>query len=396
MKILLVHNYYQQRGGEDSVVANERALLEQSGHDVDLFSAHNKEISGLAAKWNSFKNVTYNEGIRQIFVERLERARPDVVHVHNTFPLISPSVYDACAEAGLPVVQTLHNFRTFCAGSLLLRKGKICELCLDGRPYRAVAYRCYRGSFLGSLATARLIDYHNRHRTWATKVARFIALSEFARKKFIDAGFPPERMIVKPNFVLDPGETASGHREGLIFVGRLSPEKGLSHLVRALSGSNIQLRILGDGPERAALESQASPNIIFEGLVSPERVREAMRMAKILVLPSISYDNMPVCVVEAFASGLPVIATRLGSLPEIVADGVTGRLVAPADAAALRETATELLSDPQRLTAMSIAARRRYESHYSPERHLEQLLAIYKDAIQEIAGPASVKPLLPA
>jgi glycosyltransferase involved in cell wall biosynthesis len=384
MKILLVHNYYQQRGGEDSVVANERALLEQSGHGVDLFSAHNKEISGLAAKWNSFKNVTYNEGIRQIFAERLARIRPDVVHVHNTFPLISPSVYDACAEAGLPVVQTLHNFRTFCVGSLLLRKGKICELCLDGRPYRAVAYRCYRGSFLGSLATARLIDYHNRHRTWATKVSRFIALSDFARKKFINAGFPPERLVVKPNFVLDPGQSASGLGEGLIFVGRLSPEKGLSHLVRALSGTNVQLRILGDGPERAALESQASPNIIFEGLVSPERVREAMRRAKILVLPSISYDNMPVCVVEAFASGLPVIATRLGSLPEIVEDGVTGRLVAPADPTALREATTELLSDPQRLAAMSIAARRRYESHYSPERHLGQLLGIYKDAMEDL------------
>jgi glycosyltransferase involved in cell wall biosynthesis len=384
MQILLVHNYYQQRGGEDSVVANERALLEQSGHGVDLFSAHNKEISGLAAKWNSFKNVTYNQGIRRILAERLARTRPDVVHVHNTFPLISPSVYDACAEAGLPVVQTLHNFRTFCAGSLLLRNGKICELCLDGRPYRAVAYRCYRGSVLGSLATARLIDYHHRHHTWATKVSRFIALSEFARKKFIDAGFPSERMVVKPNFVLDPGEPVSGQREGLIFVGRLSPEKGLSHLVRALSGTDIPLRIVGDGPERAALQSQASTNITFEGLVSPERVRQAMRMAKILVLPSISYDNMPVCVVEAFANGLPVIATRLGSLPEIVDEGVTGRLVAAADPTALREAITDLLSDPQRLTAMSIGARRRYESRYSPERHIGQLLAIYKDAIQEI------------
>ncbi len=384
MQILLIHNYYQQRGGEDSVVANERALLEQSGHSVDLFSTHNNEINGFAAKWNSFRNVTYNESVRRILAERLARSRPDVVHVHNTFPLLSPSVYDACAEASLPVVQTLHNFRTFCAGSLLLRNGKICELCLDGRPYRAVAYRCYRGSALGSLATARLIRYHSRHRTWATKVSRFIALSEFARKKFIEAGFPSARMVVKPNFVLDPGEPPPRAREGLIFVGRLSPEKGLSYLVRALSGTDIPLRIVGDGPERAALESQASTNIIFEGLVSPERVREAMQTAKILVLPSISYDNMPVCVVEAFASGLPVVATRLGSLPEIVEEDVTGRLVAPADPAALREAITELLSDPQRLTAMSIAARRRYESHYSPERHIRQLLTIYKDAIQEV------------
>jgi glycosyltransferase involved in cell wall biosynthesis len=384
VRILLVHNHYQQKGGEDAVVANEKALLEQSGHTVESLTAHNSAISGLVAKLNAFRNVVYNDGVRRTLAECLKRSRPDVVHVHNTFPLLSPSVYDACAEAAVPVVQTLHNFRIFCAGTLLLRNGNICELCLDGRPYRAVVHRCYRDSIVGSLAAAKLIAYHNRHRTWSNKVTRFIALSAFARNKFIDAGLPSDRIVVKPNFVIDAAPPASRHREGILFVGRLSHEKGVSHLIRALSGTDVQLRILGDGPERAALEAQASTNVIFEGGVPPQRVREAMRAAKILVQPSICFENFPLSVVEAFANSLPVIASRLGSLAEIVDDNVMGRLVSPADPAALRAAITELLDEPERLRAMSLAARHRYENLYTPERNINQLLAVYNDAIREV------------
>ena len=389
MRILLVHNKYQQKGGEDAVVANEKALLEESGHVVESFTAHNSAISGLVAKFNAFRNVTYNEEVRRTVAERLKRDCPDVVHVHNTFPLLSPSVYDACADAGLPVVQTLHNYRTVCAGALLLRNGRVCELCLDGRPYRAVLHRCYRDSVVGSLAVANLIAYHNRHHTWATKVTRFIVLSSFARGKFIEAGFPSDRIVVKPNFVADPAPLRSHRREGILYVGRLSPEKGISYLIRALSRTDITLRILGDGPEREALEAQASTNVVFEGNVAPQRVREAMQAAKLLVLPSICYENFPLSLVEAFANGLPVIASRLGSLAEIVDDDVTGRLVTPADPVALRAAIIELLDDPPRLKAMRLAARNQYERLYAAERNVGQLLAVYKDAIQEVKRKGS-------
>ena len=168
---------------------------------------------------------------------------------------------------------------------------------------------------MGSFAAANLIAYHNRHRTWSIKVTRFIALSAFARKKFIDAGLPSDRIVVKPNFVIDPTPPASRHREGILFVGRLSPEKGVSHLIRALSHTDIQLRILGDGPERVALEAQASTNVIFEGSVPAQRVREAMLAAKILVLPSICFENFPLSIVEAFANGLPSL--RRGWAPSL-------------------------------------------------------------------------------
>ena len=381
VRVLLVHNYYQLRGGEDRVVANEQALLKQFGHTVELHAVHNSAISGVAAKWAAFRSVAYNIKARDELAERLRAGRPDVVHVHNTFPLLSPSVYDACADADVPVVQTLHNFRLFCAGAVLLRNGAVCELCKDGRPYRAVMYRCYRNSVVGSLAVANLISYHNRRQTWSNKVARFIALSKFARSKFIEAGFPADRMAVKPNFVMDPGVPESAPREGVLLVGRLSPEKGVVNLVRALSGTGVQLRVLGDGPELPALRAEATANISFEGGVSPERVREAMRRANILVVPSIWHEPFGLVVVEAFANGLPVVASRSGSLAEIIEDDVTGRLVPPADPPALLAAVTELLADPARLRAMGMAARERYERRYSGRHNIKRLLEIYHEAL---------------
>ena len=380
LRVLIVHNQYQQKGGEDFVVVNETALLEQSGHTVGTFTAHNRTIVGLLAKLKVFKDVVYNGEVRDLLAERLRRDRPDIVHVHNTFPILSPSVYDACADVRVPVVQTLHNFRTICAGGLFLRDGKICELCLDGKAYRAVVHRCYRDSLVGSFAVANMVAYHRRHRTWSSKVARFIALTSFARNKFIQFGLPPGRIIVKPNFVMDPAPAKSRRRDGVLFVGRLSREKGVSHLLRALLGIKTQLQILGDGPELSALRAQASTNVIFEGNVSPQRVREAMQAAQILVLPSIWFENFPVSIVEAYANGLPVIASRLGSLPELVDDYRTGRLVPPGDPAALTGAIVDLLERPERLQEMSLAARDRYEAHYTPERNFGELLKIYEDA----------------
>jgi glycosyltransferase involved in cell wall biosynthesis len=383
VRILLIHNYYQQRGGEDAVVANERTLLEQAGHVVDLYSAHNQLISSITAKLKAFSQAAYNKEARRLVAVRLAEDRPDVVHVHNTFPLLSPSLYDACGEMGVPVVQTLHNYRIFCAGATLFRNGGICELCINSNPYRAVVHRCYRGSWLASISAANVIAYHKRRRTWSTKVTRFIALSTFACKKFTDAGLPSERIVVKPNFVIDPGEPTSDSRDGILFVGRLSREKGASDLLRALSGSDIPVRILGDGPERAALEAQASANVTFEGQVGADRVRQAMRSAALLVVPSLWYEAMPLTAIEAFANGLPVVASRLGALVEIVDDNVTGRLVPPANPSALKAAIIDLLNEPDRLKAMGLAARHRYERDYSPARNIGQLLSIYADAISE-------------
>src|ERR1700733_6013916 len=204
MRILQIHNYYQQRGGEDVVVESEKALLEQAGHTVVQFTVHNEAITGIRQKLQTFWDVVYNTRVRRDLADLLASQRPHVVHVHNTFPLLSPSIYDACADARVPVVQTLHNYRIFCAAATLFREEHPCELCLDGRAHRAVLHRCYRNSVLGSLAVANLIVYHRYYRTWMTKIMRFIVMTEFARGKFVQAGLPPDRIVVKPNFVKDP------------------------------------------------------------------------------------------------------------------------------------------------------------------------------------------------
>jgi glycosyltransferase involved in cell wall biosynthesis len=381
LRILQVHNYYQWEGGEDTVVAAERWLLESAGHTVELYAVDNAAISSVMAKARTFRNVVYNDGARIAFSKTLSSFRPDIVHVHNFFPLLSPSIYDAAAESNIPVVQTLQNFRTICAGATMFRDGQACELCLDGRPYRAVVYRCYRGSILGSLAVANMIAYHRRKGTWSTAVTRYIALTSFARDKFIEAGFPPERIVIKPNFIADPGPPAEHGREGALFVGRLSAEKGADVLLRAWPDVDYPLRILGDGPELATLRRRASSRILFEGHVGRDRVQAAMQTARFLVLPSLWYEGLPMTVIEAFANGLPVVASRLGALPELIEDGVTGCLFAPGDVSALAAATNELLRDPKRLRAMSIAARERYESLYKPERNRDLILSVYADAI---------------
>ena len=230
------------------VVANEAKILLDHGHDVRMWSLRNAEIAGVSSRIVTAFRAPYSMKTRKQVRAVVDDFAPDLVHVHNFFPLLTPSVYDACREAAVPVVQTLHNYRTICAGALLLRDGRPCEDCIGGSPYQGALHGCYRGSRPGSLAVARMIARHRRQGTWQTKVDRFIALTEFAKAKFGEAGFPKDKIAVKPNFVEDVKADASDMpRSGALFVGRLSPEKGISTLLRAWSSLEIPLRIAGDG-----------------------------------------------------------------------------------------------------------------------------------------------------
>jgi glycosyltransferase involved in cell wall biosynthesis len=382
LRILQIHNFYQWAGGEDVVVENERLILEHAGHEVELYAVSNATIFGLSAKVRTFLNAKYNETARIDLLCYLNNFRPDIVHVHNFFPLLTPSIYDACAELGIPIVQTLHNYRLFCAGGTLFRDGKPCELCLDGRSYRAVIHKCYRGSLPGSFATANMIHYYRRNETWS-KVARFIVFISFARDKFIEAGFPPERIVVKPNFTADPGIPDYSQRRGALFVGRLSPEKGVSALLKAWTKIDYPLRIIGAGPDEAILRTQAPPTVTFQGQVPPDGVRAAMRSARLIIMPSLWYEGLPMTLMEAFANGLPVVASDLGAFAEVVEDSVTGRLFPPGDSTTLAAVVNRLLSEPERLIRMSMAARARYESTYTAQQNLSQLLSVYHDALKD-------------
>lgn len=378
MRVLIAHNRYQQLGGEDIVAENECAMLRRAGHDVRLETISNHTISGLAAQIEAARRVAYNPAGHRWMAEKIAEFQPDVVQVHNIFPLLTPAIYDACAEAGVPVVQTLHNFRVSCASGLMLRDGKVCEKCLGGSPYWAVRHRCYRGSTAGSLVVAHMIDRHQRSGTWSKKVDLFFALSEFAKRKFIAAGLPEERIAVKPNFAIDPGRELSGEpRGGALFVGRISAEKGVGDLIAAWAGIDAPLRICGDGPLREDLEAEAPRNVTFLGRLGPEEVRQEMARAHVLIVPSIYYENFPMVIAEAYAAGLPVLGSRIGSLAEIIRDGETGRLFSPGDARDIRACVRAMLDEPETHAQMGRRARVLYEQNYSERAVCKVLTGTY-------------------
>jgi len=388
-RVLLVHNAYQQAGGEDSVVAAELALLRAKGHEVIELRRDNDElhsINGAAAAATAlWSAATHRQALGLI-----RRHDPDVVHVHNTFPLISPSLYWACGELGVPVVQTLHNFRLACPQAMFLREGKVCESCLGRTPWPALKHGCYRGSRVQTAVVFGMLGLHRGLGTFERKVTRYIALNEFCRAKFIQAGLPAERIVVKPNFV-DAAKPAGTPREGLLFVGRLAPEKGVDVLSRAWeAGPGMALRIVGSGPAAAPLEGL--PGVDMLGVMTASQVQAEMARALALVLPSIWYENFPRTLVEAYAAGLPVIASRIGALAELVENGKTGLLFEPGDAHELRRVMRWAIEHPRHMAAMGAIARSRYEAHYTPEINYMQLTAIYRSAIAEArAGDAPLR-----
>jgi glycosyltransferase involved in cell wall biosynthesis len=385
MKILLIHNTYQQAGGEDVVVASEGPLLQKHGHEVHLHSVSNNTIQGLWRKLIAAWHTPYSRWSRRETLRIIKEIAPDVVHVHNFFPLLSPSVYDACRDSGVAVVQTLHNYRTICAGALLMREGKPCEDCIKGTPYQAVLHGCYRGSRLGSLAVARMIDTHRRQGTWATKVDRFIALTEFSKGKFVEAGLPSEKIVVKPNFVeaAEPGTLVDADRKGALFVGRLSQEKGIETLLRAWQSLDVPLRIVGDGPLLDMMRGKTPRTVAALGRREPKQIMKEMARAAFLVMPSEWYEGFPMTLAEAFAQGLPVIASRLGAMEEIIKDKVTGLHFTSGDAEDLAKKVHWASEHPEDMCRMGLKARSIYEEKYTPETNYRQLMAVYGEAIEE-------------
>jgi glycosyltransferase involved in cell wall biosynthesis len=378
-RVLIVHNYYQQAGGEDSVVANEKRLLEEHGHPTTLYSVHNDVIASFSEKARVFRDVAYSAATRDALARRIAAVRPDVVHVHNFFPLLTTSIYDACRDAGVPVVQTLHNFRIVCAGAFLTRNGGSCEKCLTGSPYWSVLHRCYRGSAIGSLAVARMIDQNSRHGTWASKVDRFVALTPSAKATFVRAGLPADRIAVKPNFAPDPGETSNERRHGALYVGRLSAEKGALPMIAAWRSVDYPLRIVGDGPLVAEMKAAAPDNVTFLGRLSSAKVADEMRRAAMLVAFSTCVEGFPVVIAEALACGLPIVVSDIGALRDIVKHGVTGLHARAGDPEALAAAVRSLTGDPDALARMSRAARVDYLANYNPEAAYRSLAGIYDD-----------------
>lgn len=380
-RVLVAHNRYQQRGGEDAVVDSEVELLRSRGHAVHEYRRDNHDLATLAPA--SAARQTMWSGRTVADIERLvQEFRPDLVHVHNTFPLISPSIYWVAARHRLPVVQTLHNFRLVCPQGLMLRDDRPCEDCVGHLPWRAVRHRCYRASAAQSAVLATMIAGHRALGTWERKITRYIALNEFCRERFVAGGLPAARVRVKPNFV-DVPPPGDGPRQGLLFVGRLSVEKGVRVLADALHGAALRepVFVAGSGPLEALL--RGIPGVQLLGNLAADEVYRRMRAARALVLPSIWYENFPRTLVEAWGCGLPVLASRLGAMQALVADGRTGRLFEPGDAGALRSALQWALEHPAELAGMGAAARAHYEDQLTGEANYRQLLALYREAIDD-------------
>jgi glycosyltransferase involved in cell wall biosynthesis len=389
MRILLAHNTYLQPGGEDVVFEQERQMLERAGHHVVPYRRSNHEIDqrSLLGQVIMAPKVIWAADTRREFAQILAREKPQVVHIHNTFFMMSPSIYSACREARVPVVQTLHNYRLLCPAATFFRHQRVCEECLDHSLWRGVWHGCYRDSRAESAAVALMLAVHRWRHTWTLGVNYFIALSEFSRKKFIGAGMAADKIGVKPNFVHpDPGcRDRSG--EYALFVGRLSPEKRVLTLLAAWQRLRVRipLLILGSGPQHVLLERYAKrfalSDVHFLGHLPRDEVMAALRGARCLVFTSEWYENFPVTIAEAFASGVPVICSRLGAMPEIVTDGRTGLHFTAGDAEDLAQKVEWAWTNPERMAEMGKEARQEYEAKYTAERNYPLLMEIYQRTI---------------
>ncbi len=387
MKILQIHNQYRQAGGEDTVAATEAAILRTAGHTVVEHRERNPE--GNLAAIDDLLRAPWNSKAASRIGDLVRQHQPDVTHVHNTWYHLTPSVFRAIRQAGSPTVLTLHNYRLVCANSMLLRDGKPCELCVASRnPWYGVRYRCYRGSAVQSTAAAATIAFNRRRETWQKDVDLFLALTEFAKGKMIEGGLPEQRIGIKPNFVNDPGPraVAPGDSDLVLFVGRLAPEKGPDVLMEAWRRANLdglRLEIIGDGAMRQGLETNKPSGVALSGPLASSEVRQRMLRARVLVLPSIWYEGLSMVMLEALGAGLPVMASALGAMPDVLRPLGDSWLVEPGNPGALAGQLQGVTNDTL-VDQSSIVARGLYDSLYSPQVGLAGLEMAYRRAQGEV------------
>ena len=402
MKILLIHNSYAQpAGGEDAVFEAESALLRSHGHQVIQFTGSNKEIleKGRFAALQSLFSSVYNHQVYREVKDLCDREKPAVVHIHNFWFALSPALHSACHDSCIPVVQTLHNFRLVCLGALLVRNGRVCRDCVGKTTWRGIFHRCYNHSLLLSSFLHRMV--RNRERLYCNTDV-FIALSDFGRDVYVEGGMPAEKLLDKPNFVpdVDVADAAPRTSTHVLYVGRLSKEKGVDVLINAWTmlsarfnegaAAKASLTVLGEGPEKEWLIKSSDvcselKRVVVEGHLEKQEVVNKMAESGFLVFPSVWYEGMPMTMLEAYACGLPIVASRMGAMQEIVSEGETGLLFEPGNAEDLAEKMGWMLTHPDECRRMGANARREYEEKYSPEKNYQMLKQIYQTAISRRA-----------
>ena len=388
MNALLVHNHYHYPGGEDRVFADESMMLEAHRHEVAHYTLHNDAVQ-LRRASDAARLAAWNPAAYRAVRALLREKRSAVMHCHNTFPLVSPAVYWAARAERVPIVQTLHNYRLLCPGVHLYRDRRPCESCLGhALAWRGVVHGCYRESVGASAVAATVVAGHRGLGTWRL-VSVYIAPSRFTRRKYLEGGWPADAVVVKPHFVHpDPGAGA-GDGGYALYVGRLSPEKGVTTLLAAwrLLGARLPLRIVGDGPlaDDVKRAVQDGSSIEWLGQRDPADVARLVAGARVVIVPSECYETFGRAVIESFAGGTPVIAANIGALAELVEPGRTGLLFSPAEPASLAEQVLVLLGDDRAASAMRREARDEFEAKYTMARNYAMLHEIYETARERAA-----------
>jgi glycosyltransferase involved in cell wall biosynthesis len=381
MRILVAHNYYQQSGGEDTVVEAEIEMLTNHGHHVATHFCHNDAIEGMHPLTIAGKTI-WNRKAGQEMEDAVKREQIDVVHFYNTFPLMSPSVYYAARKQGAAVVQTLHNYRLLCPNALFFREGQACEDCLGKAvPWPSVKHKCYRDSTAASAVTAAMLTAHRAMGTWQNAVDAYIALTNFGQDKFIRGGLPADRLFVKPNFLSSDPKPRQGGGGYAVFVGRLSQEKGIDLLLDAWCSSKnrMPLKIVGDGPQAARVQAVAAGNnqVQWLGRRDFDQVCDIIGDAACLIAPSLCYEGAPRTIVEAFALGTPVIAPQFGSMMHMIDHEKNGMSFEVGNHEDLVRQVLWMMQHREHWQDMRVAARSEYEANYTADRNYKMLMEIY-------------------
>lgn len=391
MRILIGHNLYQKAGGEDAVVSSECELLKKQNHDVFYFKRDNKELanSSLLKRFQYFSSLAYSKQSYNDLKKTLKDFRPHVVHFHNIYYLLTPSVYFTCKEMNIPVVQSLHNFRMMCINGLFLREQQICEKCLKGSLWNGVKYKCFRNSRIQSFVMADMLRKLWKQDVWHKMIDAFIVASTFTRNKYIQKGISADKLFIKPNFVYPDPEIQTQECEPFaLFVGRLSHEKGVNLLLKVWRQvKDLRLVILGTGPMEAEVKETIKEhdltNVDYLGYASKEMYEQHMSSAKFVIVPSQCYENFPRIVAESYFFGKPVVASRLGSLQEVVRDQETGLLFDHKDENDLLSKINQLKSSDQLLEDMKVNIKEFYQQNLTSQRNYKLLMNVYNSVIQK-------------
>ncbi len=392
MRVLIVHNYTQRRGGADEAAEQDKALLEKNGHEVFFYARHNDEIKTMsfAHKISLFLQPTWSHKSYKEIQAIITEFKPDVLHCHSFFPLVSPAIYYIAKKFHVPVIQTLHEYRLVCASGQLLRDGKICEKCMTSSLIQGVRYGCYHNSKIQTASASLMLKVHRWAKTWQTKVDCFINLTEFSQQKLLASGIPKERCYIRPNFLSTTNQPPYNERKYALYVGRLSREKGINTLLKAWRElPQVSLKIIGDGPIRAWAENYTKQhqmnNVEFLGFLSLNKVLEYQCKALFVLLPSIFYETFGRTIMEAYSVKTPVIASKIGAITENVIDGETGLLFEPQNANDLARKVRLALNNPQELERWGNEAQKLYQSKFTAGIAYGHLMDIYTKALNYTA-----------